>query len=165
MWHSQKVIWNVAYERHPGGAGHKYGIWKIPWGSLCGPEGSSISNVIATSMLCSSWWSIWFLWAMWDDLLYSTDNFLGDRTSEEGLWPAFHSELISAFQFPVSKWGSRTVSVLGGMSQMSVFHFSKSVVSRFKLHIFWQLCHQWCGLSIRFPRVGQSICSSEDGQS
>lgn len=41
------------------------------------------------------------------------------------------------------------------MSQISIFNFSKSVVARFKLHIFWHLYHQWCGLSILLPRIPQ----------
>lgn len=141
----------------------KCGIWKTPWGSRTQPLWpwrQSINNVIATRMLCSPCWIIWFLvsnvrWSVQHRYSLRGQGKRGRSLASFSLWAHF-----CCFQLV-----SEEAELSWRTSQMSVFHFSKSVVSKYKLHIFWQLYNQWCSLSILFPRVAQSIFSSEDRQS
>lgn len=138
-------IWNMAYERHPGAA---FAALKTAAAAMWLPQ-ACFALLVGSFDFCEQC-----------NICTAQIISWGTRQARKVFGQLF--TLRSFLLFPVSKWGSRTA--LGGMFQMSVFHFDKSVVSRFKLHIFWQLCHQWCGLSILFPRVAQSICSSEDRQ-
>lgn len=109
---SSKVL---TFQEHPGAAGH----------SLCGLADSGISNLDATSILCSPQWIIWFLCTMPDDLLdgkysWGMDSlFRGQGKLGKSLSSFSHCTYSFCFQLVTEE------AKLEGLSQTSAFHFSK----------------------------------------